>query len=233
MTDPRASSPETDAHLAALILDGAAQLGIDLDPERVDRLVAYLRLIDRWNSTYNLTAIRGLSAMATQHVVDSLAAIPTLRTLLSPVGGDRIIDVGSGAGLPGVVMAIVEKATSVVCVDSVGKKAAFLTHVAGTLGLGNLSGFHARVEEMRSPSQFDIVVSRAFSSLADLISSTRHLLRPAGRWMAMKGKVPHQEMTDAVALGVHMQVRNIIVPGLAAERCLIVAHDISESERQL
>jgi 16S rRNA (guanine527-N7)-methyltransferase len=216
------SGPETDADLASVIASGATRLGVDLDSEQTGHLVAYLRLIERWNATYNLTAIRSVRAMATQHVVDSLSAIASVRAHL-PGGNRRILDVGSGAGLPGVVIAIVDKEALVTCVDSVGKKAAFVKHAAMTLGLDNLSAVHARVEAMSAPPDFGLIVSRAFASLANFVSSTQHLLGPAGWWMAMKGKVPLEEISDAASSGVVFEVERISVPGLEAERCLLVA----------
>ena len=228
-----ASVPATavaDADLASVIAAGATELGLDLQAAQIHLLVAYLRLIDRWNLTYNLTAVRDPKAMATQHVVDSLAAIPTLRSLLRR-DKPRILDVGSGAGLPGVVVAIVEPRATVVCVDSVGKKSAFVTHVAASLGLGNLSARHARVEDMTPPPSYDVIVSRAYATLADIVSSTRHVLAPDGEWLAMKGKSPTQEIAEASRLGVAFAVRPVRVPGLGAERCLLTAKDFPESER--
>lgn len=218
-----------DADLGSVIAAGATQLGLDLRASQVDLLVAYVRLIDRWNATYNLTAVRDPAAMATQHVVDSLAAIPTLRTL---VQGDRpaILDVGSGAGLPGVVIAIAEPRFAVVCVDSVGKKAAFITHVAASLRLGNLAARHARVEDLTSSPRYDVIVSRAYAALADIVTSTRHLLAPGGWWLAMKGKPTDQEVAEAARLGVAFSAHVLRVPGLASERCLAMAQDSRESE---
>jgi 16S rRNA (guanine527-N7)-methyltransferase len=216
------SRPETDADLASVITSGADCLGVDLDGEQTGYLVAYLRLIERWNATYNLTAVRSVRAMATQHVVDSLSAIASVRAHL-PDDNRRILDVGSGAGLPGVVIAIVDREAHVTCVDSVGKKTAFVKHVAMTLGLDNLSAVHTRVESMRAPPAFGLVVSRAFASISDFVSSTQHLLGPGGWWIAMKGKVPLGEISDAASSGLVFEVEPISVPGLEAERCLLVA----------
>lgn len=223
MTELAPSALGGDAGLAALIANGAAQLEVELDPGRVDRLVAYLHLIERWNATYNITAVRGLHAMATQHIVDSLSAIPTLRRLLRGRVRGRVLDVGSGAGLPGVVMAIVEPGIDVTCVDSVGKKVAFITQASGVLALGNLSAVHTRVEAMRPPPAYDVVVSRAFASITDFIASTRHLLNPGAWWMAMKGGVPlHELAATAERLCVTLEVESLHVPGLEAERCLVL-----------
>lgn len=232
MTDSLRPGPETDEDLALIIANGAARLGVDLHRGQIDQLVAYLRLIDRWNATYNLTAVRTLAAMATQHVVDCLSVIQPMRTRLA-VGERRILDVGSGAGLPGVVIAIAEREASVVCVDSVGKKAAFVTQVAATLALGNLAAIHGRVEAMKAPPAFGLIASRAFASLPDFVSSTRHLLEEGGWWMAMKGKVPLEELSLGTRSGIGFHVEQVVVPDLEAERCLIWGQIIPESERLL
>ena len=230
MTASLPSGPQTDAELASIIASGATSLGVDLDGERIANLVAYLRLIERWNATYNLTAVRSVRAMATQHVVDSLSAIASVRAHL-PLDNRRILDVGSGAGLPGVVIAIVDNDMLVTCVDSVGKKAAFVRHAAMTLGLDNLSAVHGRVEAMSAPPAFGLIVSRAFSSLSNFASSTQHLIGPGGWWMVMKGKVPLEEISDAAVSGFVFDLERISVPGLEAERCLLLARAISDSER--
>jgi 16S rRNA (guanine527-N7)-methyltransferase len=216
------SGAEVDAELATVISRGAALLGVDLEARQTSRLVDYLRLMERWNATYNLTAVRSIREMATQHIVDSLSAIPSLRTHLPP-DDPRILDVGSGAGLPGVVFAIVEGQAFVQCVDSVGKKVAFLKHVAMTLSLSNLSAVHSRVEAMRAPPTYGLIVSRAFATLSDFIASTDHLLHPTGWWMAMKGKLPRQELA-ALPPEIDIQVEPVHVPGLQADRCLILGH---------
>ena len=217
----------TDADLATILAEGAGQLELDLDGARIDRLVAYLRLIERWNATYNLTAVRDVRTMATQHVVDCLAAIATLRTLLRSDKRPRILDVGSGAGLPGVVVAIVDAAVDVVCVDSVGKKAAFITQVAASLALENLNVMHARVESIASSPAYEIVVSRAYASLADLVRSTRHLLAPDGWWLAMKAKISAEELSGPAEQGVSFDAFEVQVPGLEAERRILVARNPS------
>ena len=224
---PAAARPTND-DLAQIILRGASRLGIALGREPAGQLVAYLRLIDRWNATYNLTAVRTVEAMATQHIVDAMTVISALRVRL-PGTENRILDVGAGAGLPGVVIAILEPDAAVVCVDSVGKKTAFVSQVAATLGLQNLSAVHSRVEAMTAPPSFGVVVSRAFSSLQDFVSSTRHLLAADGWWIAMKGKLPRQELIDAKQSGATFDIEQVSVPGLDAERCLILGRPIRES----
>jgi 16S rRNA (guanine527-N7)-methyltransferase len=207
-----------DSELTELIASGAARLGLALEPEQVSRLVSYLRLIARWNETYNLTSIRDPRAMAPQHIVDCLAAAAALQRRRPAADRRYLVDVGSGAGLPGVVVAIALPETDVVCVDSVGKKAAFVTHAAASLGVGNVSALHARVERLRD-RRFDVVASRAFASLPDFVAETQHLLAENGEWLAMKGKAPASEI--AALRGVDAETEPIVVPGLAANRCIV------------
>lgn len=229
---PSSHVPPTDGDLAGIVQRGADGLGVGLRPVQADQLVAYLRLVERWNLTYNLTAIRDLTAMATQHVVDSMSIIPALRTRRDEARR-HILDVGSGAGLPGVVIAILHAGDAVACVDSVGKKAAFVTQVAASLKLGNLTSTHSRVEALTPPPAYDFIVSRAFASLVDMVTSTRHLLNEGGCWIAMKGKVPHEEMQDAERAGATFTIDPISVPGLDADRCLLIGRLTQASERKL
>jgi 16S rRNA (guanine527-N7)-methyltransferase len=160
--------------------------------------------------------------MLTHHLLDSLAVIAPLRRELAKLpaeGAPSLLDVGSGAGLPGVVIAIVCPEVSVTCVDTVAKKAAFIQQVAVALRLPNLKGLHARVETLTQP--FDVVCSRAFASLADFTSWSRQALAPHGVWMAMKGKNPDQEMADLPAGVSVFHVEQLLVPGLGADRCIV------------
>ena len=192
-------------------------LGLALTVAQLQALAQYLALLQRWNATYNLTAVRDPQVMLTQHLADCLAVVPPFQKHL--VRG-RVLDVGSGGGLPGALLAIVEPAWRVTCVDTVGKKAAFIQQVAGTLGLPNLSAVHTRVESLAA-SPFDLITSRAFASLADFTRQTRTLLAPQGVWAAMKGKQPRDEI-DALPSSVEVfHVEPLTVPGLSAERCLI------------
>ncbi len=213
---PVAAVPDTE--LAALIAGAAPGLEISLTSVQVDLLVAYVRLIGRWNAAYNLTAVREPRAMVVQHILDCLAVIAPLRRRLAAVAGCRLLDVGSGAGLPGLVIAAVEPELEVICVDSVGKKAAFVTHAASALGLKNLTALHCRVEDMPD-ARFDVIASRAFASLGDFLGSTRRLLAEGGSWMAMKGKVPSAEIAALPDFTFH--VEPLVVPGLDAARCLV------------
>jgi 16S rRNA (guanine527-N7)-methyltransferase len=198
----------------------AAQLGLSLEPAVADQLLAYLALLQRWNKVYNLSALRDPAEMLTHHLLDCLALVPALQRHAEgrPL---RILDVGSGGGLPGVVLAIMQPRWSVTCVDAVAKKASFVRQVAGDLALVNLRAVHARVEDMPASAQFDLIVSRAFASLADFTTWTRQRLTPGGVWLAMKGLVPDDEVS---ALGTDVSVFHVEplqVPGLKAQRCLV------------
>jgi 16S rRNA (guanine527-N7)-methyltransferase len=197
-----------------------SDLGLTLQAGVVSALLSYLDLIQKWTKVYNLTAVRDPGEMLTHHVLDSLAVIPPLRRQLagkiSPV---RLLDVGSGAGLPGVVVAICCPDVTVHCVDTVGKKAAFIQQVAASLKLPNLRGVHARVESLTE--KFDVVSSRAFASLADFTNWSGGALAEQGVWLAMKGKHPSEEMI-ALSAGVEVfHVEQLVVPGLDADRCIV------------
>jgi 16S rRNA (guanine527-N7)-methyltransferase len=199
------------------LAEASTQLGLLLDAATSDRLVAYLDLLQRWNGTYNLTAVRDPAEMLTQHLFDCLAVIDPLRRV-APKG--RLLDVGSGGGLPGVVIAATCPDWQVVCVDTVGKKAAFIQQAAVELGLRNLRSEHARVENLRLPP-FDVITSRAFASLADFVRLTRKHLAPAGVWMAMKGKKPDDELSELSPDVEVFHVEQLTVPHLAADRCIV------------
>ncbi len=212
-----------DASIEALrpaLLGVCERLGLAVDAATLDRLLAYLSLLQRWNGTYNLTAVREPGEMLTQHLADCLAVVGPLRRELGAGSSRRLLDVGSGGGLPGVVLAALEPGWSVTCVDAVGKKAAFIRQVAVELGLRNLSAEHARVEALKV-SGFDLITSRAFASLPDFLGLTRRLLAPGGAWMAMKGKTPESELATLPAGIAVFHVEPLTVPGLDAERCLI------------
>jgi len=207
---------------------GAGLVGLDLvlSDAQVAALLDYLALIQKWTKVYNLTAVRDPDEMLTHHLLDSLAVIAPLRRQLAtlglrPVEGSalRLLDVGSGAGLPGVVIAICCPDIQVDCVDTVGKKAAFIQQVAVTLKLPNLRGVHARVESLTDTYQ--VISSRAFASLLDFTNWSVGALAVQCVWMAMKGKHPADEMA-ALPLGVEVfHVEQLVVPGLDAERCIV------------
>jgi len=198
----------------------AGQLGVELGGEASRRLLAYLDLLQRWNATYNLTSVRDPAEMLTQHLADCLAVIEPLRRSLAGVASPRILDVGSGGGLPGIVIAALNPGWQVVCVDTVGKKAAFIQQAALELGLKNLRAEHARVEKL-SAGHFDRVTSRAFASLSDFVRLTGSQLAEQGVWMAMKGKRPDDELQALDPAIDVFHVEQLAVPGLQAERCLV------------
>lgn len=219
--------------------EGARRLGVSLDAAQLAALEAYLDLLVRWGRTYNLTAIRDRAGMRVQHVLDSLAIVPLLEDwrqrhgIASPV----LLDVGSGAGLPGVMVAIAAPAWQVACVDAVGKKAGFIRQVAAELRLPHLRAFHARVESLPgdaawrafAPAGADVVSSRAFASLVDFVAWTAGVRAPAGDWLALKGQVPEGEITalrataTPAAVGA-IEVVPLDVPGLRARRCAVWIH---------
>lgn len=206
--------------LRPALAEVCAQLGLEADPAVLDRLLAYLALLVRWNATYNLTAVRDPQEMLTQHLADCLAVVGPLRPHLGSGSERRLLDVGSGGGLPGVVLAVLEPRWKVTCVDTVGKKAAFIRQAGAELGLRNLQAEHARVEALRA-ERFDLITSRAFASLGDFVRLTRQLLAPGGVWVAMKGRQPQEEVAALPADIDVFHVEPLNVPGLNAERCLI------------
>ena len=194
-------------------LDG---LGLVLPQDQQTQLLAYMDLMAKWTKVYNLTAVRDADEMLTHHLLDSLAVVAPLRRELAKLElsaghGHKVLDVGSGAGLPGIVIAITCPEISVTCVDTVAKKAAFIQQVAAALKLPNLRGLHARVESLAEP--FDVVCSRAFASLIDFTTWSRAALADHGVWMAMKGKHPGQEVA-LLPHGINVfHVEQLQVPG--------------------
>jgi 16S rRNA (guanine527-N7)-methyltransferase len=189
---------------------GAKALGLNLSDEQVQRLMDYMVLIQKWNKVYNLTALRDPADMLTHHLLDSLTAIAPLsrHTQGQPI---QVLDVGSGGGLPGVVLAICLPELNVTCVDTVAKKAAFVQQVAVSI--------HARVESLTDPYQ--VICSRAFASLPDFVAWSRTALAEGGVWMAMKGKHPQDEI-EALPIDVKVfHVEPLAVPGLDVERCMV------------
>jgi len=194
---------------------GIAALGLALPDGAEAKLLAYLVLLDKWNRVYNLTAVRDAERMVSHHLLDSLAAVPYFQ-------GETVLDVGSGGGLPGIPLAIVRPDLQVTLIDSIAKKTAFLLQAKAELGLANLQVITGRVEHFRPETGFDIVTSRAFSDLREFITLTRHLLKPGGRWLAMKGLYPNEEIAQLPA-GVKVSADHaLVVPGLEASRHLIV-----------
>ena len=201
-----------------VLKSGAAELGLSLSDAQYEQLLGYLALIQKWNKVYNLTAVRDPQEMLTHHLLDSLTAVTPLvrHTQGQPT---KVLDVGSGGGLPGIVLAICRPELDVSCVDTVGKKAAFIQQVAAILKLPNLHGIHARVETLSGP--FDVICCRAFASLPDFVGWSRGALAQQGVWMAMKGKHPQAEI-DGLPADVNVfHVEPLTVPGLDAERCMV------------
>ncbi|MBL8286642.1 MAG: 16S rRNA (guanine(527)-N(7))-methyltransferase RsmG [Rubrivivax sp.] len=195
-------------------------LGVAAAPAQLDAVVAFLHLLRRWNATYNLTAVREPQAMLAQHVADCLAAVAALSRRPAAAAPRRVLDVGSGGGLPGVLIAIFRPEAEITCVDAVGKKAAFIRQVAGTLALPNLRVAHSRVESLAA-MPFDMITARAFATLADLVRLTRRMLAEGGCWVAMKGATPHAEMAALPPDVEVFHVEPLKVPGLQAQRCLV------------
>jgi 16S rRNA (guanine527-N7)-methyltransferase len=216
--------PGADTRLLRLRA-AAGQLHLEIPDLTADRLLAFADLLRRWNGTYNLTAVREPSEMLVQHLFDCLAVVAPLRRLL-PERAARLLDVGSGGGLPGAVLAMMIPELDVVCVDTVGKKAAFIRQAGVELGLRNLHGEHGRVETLRT-APFDVVTSRAFSSLADFVRLTRRHLAADGVWMAMKAKRPDDEIAALPADIEVFHVEPLAVPELEAERCLVWMRPLS------
>ena len=204
---------------------GADALALGLTEAQITQLLDFLSLLQKWNKVYNLTAVRDPQEMLTHHLLDSLAAVGPLRRHVAAQAGEgggavRLLDVGSGGGLPGVVFAICCPDVDVSCVDTVGKKAAFIQQAAVALKLRNLHGVHARVETLTTP--FDLISCRAFASLPDFVTWSRSALAaPHGVWLAMKGKHPEDEIAALPADVAVFHVEQLTVPGLDAERCIV------------
>ena len=208
--------------LEGALRHGVDALGLVLTDAQIGALLEYMALIQKWTRVYNLTAVRDPEEMLTHHVLDSLAVVAPLRGQLQSMGLDesiRLLDVGAGAGLPGVVLAICCPTMVVHCVDTVAKKAAFIQQAAVNLKLPLLSGIHARVESLTDP--YLVVTSRAFASLADFTLWSKGALAEQGVWMAMKGKNPEAEVAQLPADVAVFHVEPLAVPGLGAERCIV------------
>lgn len=214
----RGSSLDRSA-LAAQLESGVTALGLDLGQGGLDQLLDYTALLVKWNSVYNLTAVRQPERMITQHLLDSLAAVPAIAQ------ATRLLDVGAGGGLPGMVFAIwaarVAPAMQITMVDTVQKKTAFLTQAKAELKLSNVKVVTGRVEQMNAGEKFDVIVSRAFADLRDFVNWSAHLLEQGGRFIAMKGVLPTAEIAALPAGWAVAKVEKLIVPGLDADRHLV------------
>jgi 16S rRNA (guanine527-N7)-methyltransferase len=198
---------------AALLAAGVAEMGLDVSLEAQAKLLQYLSLLNKWNKVYNLTAVRDPLEMVTLHLLDSLSVLPYIQA-------KNLLDVGSGGGLPGIVLAICLPNLQVTTIDTVQKKAIFMRQVKGELGLSNLEVVHARVENYQPAEKFEAIISRAFSEIALFIKLTQHLLVDNGQWLAMKGLEPTDELKN-LALKPS-KIIPLKVAGLDAERHLVI-----------
>ncbi len=205
--------------LVSDLRDGLAAMGLDLSAGKQDKLLAYVALLGKWNRTYNLTAIRDQNEMLTHHLLDSLAVIPVLEK--SALAARRWADVGSGAGLPGIPLAIACPELEMTSIEAVEKKATFQRQVKIELGLGNFTVENRRVEQVPGAA-FDTVISRAFADLVDFVRLAGHLLKPEGRLLAMKGALPEEEITRLPSGWALLETLILRVPGLDARRHLLI-----------
>ncbi|WP_353155565.1 16S rRNA (guanine(527)-N(7))-methyltransferase RsmG [Herminiimonas fonticola] len=205
--------------LTVLLVQGARDLSLNLSEAQITKLIDYLALMTKWNSVYNLTAVRDPVQMVTQHLLDSLSAVSAFS------GAKNVLDVGAGGGLPGIVLAIwaaeAEPEMRVSLIDTVHKKTAFLTQVKAELELANVSVHTARVEQWNAPRKFDVITSRAFAELSDFVNWSGHLLEEGGEFIALKGVSPEAEVARLPDGWEVREVRPLEVPTLQAERHLI------------
>ena len=201
--------------LMRTLAEGVRSLPLELSDKQLAQLMDYLALLSKWNAVYNLTALRDPKQMVTHHLLDSLAVVPAF------AGARNILDVGAGGGLPGIVLAIARPDMRVTMVDTVHKKTAFLTQVKAELGLANVSVHHSRVEQLKVPQKFDVITSRAFAELNDFVTWSGHLLQEGGRFIALKGVMPTDEIARLPAGWKVSKVESLSVPGLDAERHLV------------
>jgi 16S rRNA (guanine527-N7)-methyltransferase len=200
---------------ASALSQGIDALGLELDARCRSTLIQYLMLLEKWNRVYNLTAVRDLKKMVFSHLLDSLAVLPHLP-------GGRMLDVGSGAGLPGIPIAVARPDLEVVLLDSSHKKAAFLRQAVADLALGNANVVCERVQSWQSPTGFDVIISRAYAEIGEFVMHSRHLLAPGGVFVAMKGLHPYEEIERLPEQYRLHQVIELSVPGLDAARRLVL-----------
>jgi len=222
------SSNKLAGQLEIQIARAAAELGVQIEESQASTLSQFAQLLLKWNSVHNLTSIESVQQVLTHHLLDSLAIVPAISQVQnSSPERLRVLDVGAGGGLPGIPVAIAIPDASVTLIDKVEKKAAFLTQAKLELRLGNLECVHGRVEAWQPAAHFNVIVSRAFSSLSEMVRLTRHLLAPGGAWYAMKGLLPHAEIDALRESAPDVKVGDVIklhVPGLNAERSLVLLH---------
>jgi 16S rRNA (guanine527-N7)-methyltransferase len=201
--------------LSAVLAEGIAAMQLDVSPAQQEKLMDYLALMFKWNAVYNLTSLRDPMQMVTHHLLDSLAAVPAFAF------ARNVLDVGSGGGLPGIVLAIVRPDMKVSMIDTVHKKTAFLTQVKAELELTNVTVYTARVEQLQVSDKFDVITSRAFADLSDFVNWSCHLLADSGRYIALKGVAPRDEQERLPADWTVTGLEPLQVPRLGAERHLV------------
>lgn len=206
--------------LSEQLLRWSGELPFSLPPQADQKLLDFITLLDKWNHAYNLTAVRQPAQMITRHLMDSLVVVPYLH-------GEQILDVGSGPGLPGIPLALACPERQFTLLDSNVKKVRFLRQAVAELGLENVSVVHSRVEQFQSSSGFDTIIARAYASLGELVRGTRHLCRPEGRFLAMKGVKPVAELDDLPENFELEAIHPLRVPGLEAERHLLVVRHVA------
>jgi len=205
---------DVDPSIESAIAQGVEALPVTLDSQQVHQLAALVGLLAKWNRVYNLTAVRDPREMVTRHILDSLAVLPYLR-------GDSLLDVGTGAGLPGLPLAIARPDLTITLLDSSDKKLRFVRQAAAELNLDRVSVVHARMQAYQPAQPFAMVISRAVSSLSELYRMTHHLVRDDGRFLFMKGVQPDAELEDFEHAG-QVQIEQLRIPGLDAERHLLI-----------
>ena len=209
--------------LAQVLKDGIDEMKLGIDAQQQDKLMAYLQLMHKWNSVYNLTSLRDPMQMVTHHLLDSLAAVPAFAT------AQNVLDVGAGGGLPGIVVAICRPDMKVSMIDTVHKKTAFLTQVKAELGLTNVTVYTMKVQDLAVRDKFDVITSRAFADLSDFVNWSGHLLAEGGKFIALKGTAPSEERERVPQEWRVSSLEPLQVPRLGAERHLVhIERNVSE-----
>jgi len=201
--------------LAQVLKDGIDEMGLAINAQQQDKLMAYLQLMHKWNGVYNLTSLRDPMQMVTHHLLDSLAAVPAFAS------AHNVLDVGAGGGLPGIVLAICRPDMKLAMIDTVHKKTAFLTQVKAELGLSNVTVYTMKVQDLAVRDKFDVITSRAFADLSDFVNWSGHLLAEGGRFIALKGTAPSEERERVPQEWRVSSLEPLQVPRLGAERHLV------------
>lgn len=210
--------------LGQVLRDGGARLGLALSDAQYEKLLDYLAMLLKWNAVYNLTSVRDPRQMVTQHLLDAMAALPAF------TAAQRVLDVGSGGGLPGIVLAIWAPQMQVHMIDTVHKKTAFLTQVKAELELSNAHVHTGRVEQLEVKQKFDVITSRAFAELADFVNWSGHLLEQGGQMIALKGQAPLEEIAGLPCGWRMKELTPLSVPGMDAQRHLVFIQRSAEAE---